>query len=285
MELRSESSQKRTPSSIRTRGCTQFVASDVRLLGIEWPGVSGDGDGHPAWPNRTIKQVSAAQIHCLRQLGVGGRIGESERLRELASELVHLKVDLIVTHNTPPPLAAKQATSTIPIVFATAGDPVGTGIVASLARPGGNITGLSSQTPETASKRLELLRDIVPGLRQLAILSDMDNPFVKLDLSQMRKAAANLGIEIATFQITRGDDIPPSFEALKGHSEALYVPAIPVAFVNRTRINTLALAARPTNIAQCARVRRSRRFNVLWTELAANVGARRRFNCQDFARS
>jgi putative tryptophan/tyrosine transport system substrate-binding protein len=199
-------------------------------------------------------QWTEAFVRRMRELGwIEGRNltieyrwaeGHDERLRELAGELVHLKVDLIVTHNTPPPLAAKQATSTIPIVFATAGDPVGTGIVASLVRPGGNVTGLSSQTPETASKRLELLCDIVPGLGQLAILSDMDNPYVKLDLSQMRKAAANFGIEIATFQVTRGDDIPPSFEALKGHSEALYVPPIPVALVNRTRINTLALAAR-----------------------------------------
>ncbi len=199
-------------------------------------------------------QWTAAFVGRMRELGwIEGRNltieyrwaeGNDERLRELASELVRLKVDLIVTHNTPPPLAAKQATSTIPIVFATAGDPVGTGIVTSLARPGGNVTGLSSQTPETASKRLELLRDIVPGLRRLAIMSDMDNPYVTLDVSQMRKASANFGIEIATFQITRGEDIPPSFEALKGHSEALYVPPVPVAFVNRTRINTLALAAR-----------------------------------------
>src|SRR5262249_22890976 len=82
-----------------------------------------------------------------------------ERLRDLANELVRLNVDVILTHNTPGPLAAKQATSTIPIVLATAGDPVGSGIVASLARPGGNVTGLSSQTPDVAGKRLELLRE------------------------------------------------------------------------------------------------------------------------------
>jgi ABC-type uncharacterized transport system substrate-binding protein len=207
---------------------------------------SGTAAGQSQW--------TAAFVGRMRELGwIEGRNltieyrwaeGHDERLRELASELVQLKVDLIVTHNTPPPLAAKQATSTIPIVFATSGDPVGTGIVASLARPGGNVTGLSSQIPETASKRLELLRDIVPGLRRLGFLSDMDNPYVKLDLSQMRKAAANLGIEIAMFPIMRGEDIPLSFEALKGHSEALYVPPIPVTFVNRTRINTLALVAR-----------------------------------------
>ena len=170
--------------------------------------------------------------------------GHDERLHELASELVRLKVDLILTHNTPPPIAAKQATSTIPIVFATAGDPVGTDIVASLARPGGNITGLSSQAPEIASKPLELLREIVPGLRRLAILSDLDNPYVKLDVSQTQQAAGSFGVEVATFNIRRSEDIAPAFDALKGHAEALYVPSIPVAFVRRIRINTLALAAR-----------------------------------------
>jgi len=170
--------------------------------------------------------------------------GHDERLHELASELVRLKVDLILTHNTPPPIAAKQATSTIPIVFATAGDPVGTDIVASLARPGGNITGLSSQAPEIASKRLELLREIVPGLRRLAILSDLDNPYVKLDVSQTQQAAGSFGVEVATFNIRRSEDIAPAFDALKGRAEALYVPSIPVAFVRRIRINTLALAAR-----------------------------------------
>jgi putative tryptophan/tyrosine transport system substrate-binding protein len=111
--------------------------------------------------------------------------GHTERLPELSSELVRLKVDVIVTHNTPPPLAAKRATSTIPIVFATSGDPVGTGIVASLARPGGNVTGLSSQQPETAAKRVQLLRELIPGLRRLAILADVDNPFTTLDVAEV----------------------------------------------------------------------------------------------------
>jgi putative ABC transport system substrate-binding protein len=199
-------------------------------------------------------QWTAAFVERMRQLGwIEGRNltieyrwaeGRTERLRELANELVQRKVDVVVTHNTPPPLAAKQATPTIPIVFATAGDPVGSGIVASLARPGGNITGLSSQTPDTASKRLELLRDIVPGLRRLAIVSDLDNPYVKLDVSQTQQAAGTLGVEVATFNIRRGEDIAPAFDALKGRAEALYIPPVPVAFVNRIRINTLALAAR-----------------------------------------
>ncbi len=170
--------------------------------------------------------------------------GHTKRLAELANELVRLKVDVIVTHNTPGPLAAKQATSTIPIVFATAGDPVSTGVVTSLARPGGNVTGLSSQAPDAAGKRLELLRDLVPGLHRLAILSDLDNPYVAVDVSQTREAAGNLGVEVTTFEMRRGEDIAPAFEALKDRAQALYVPAIPIAFVNRIRINTLALAAR-----------------------------------------
>jgi putative ABC transport system substrate-binding protein len=198
-------------------------------------------------------QWTAAFVQRMRELGwVEGRNlaieyrwaeGRTERLNELANDLVRLKVDVIVTHNTPGPLAAKQATSTIPIVFATAGDPVGAGIVASLARPGGNVTGLSSQSPDVAGKRLELMREIIPGLHRLAVLADTDNPFVKLDVSQLQQAGAGLGVEVATFEMRRGEDIDPAFQALKNRAQALYVPATPVAFENRIRINTLALAA------------------------------------------
>src|SRR5215475_11940255 len=196
-------------------------------------------------------QWTAAFVQRMRELGwVEGRNltieyrwadGRTERLSELASELVRLKVDVIVTHNTPGPLAAKQATSAIPIVFATAGDPVGSGIVASLARPGGNVTGLSSQSPDVAGKRLELMREIIPGLHRLAVLADTDNPFVKLTVSQLQQAGARLGIEVVTFEMRRGEDIDPAFEALKGRAQALYIPATPVALVNRVRINTWRL--------------------------------------------
>src|SRR6516164_6997290 len=136
-------------------------------------------------------QWTAAFVQRMRELGwTEGRNlaieyrwaeGHTERLTGLANELVRLKVDVILTHNTPPQLAAKQVTSTIPIVFATAGDPVGTGIVASLARPGGNITGLSSEAPDTASKRLGFLRELVPGLQRLAILADVSNLYAVLE--------------------------------------------------------------------------------------------------------
>jgi putative ABC transport system substrate-binding protein len=199
-------------------------------------------------------QWTAAFVQRMRELGwVEGRNltiesrwaeGRTERLDGLAADLVRRKVDVILTHNTPPPLAAKKATSTIPIVFATAGDPVGTGIVASLARPGGNITGLSSEAPDTAGKRLELLRDIVPGLHRLAVLAQGANPYTEAEVREIQAAARNLGIEVATFEIQRGEDIPPAFDSFKARAEALYVVPNPLVFVNRIRINTLAVAAR-----------------------------------------
>jgi putative ABC transport system substrate-binding protein len=198
-------------------------------------------------------QWTTAFVQRMRELGwIEGRNltieyrwaeGYNERLAGLAADLVRLKVDVILTHNTPPPLAAKRATSTIPIVFATAGDPVGSGIVANLARPGGNVTGLSSQTPDAAGKRLELLREIVPSLRRLAVLAEPGNPYVVLDLEQTREAARTMGVEVAVFEVRHGEDIGPAFEAFKDRAEALYVPPVPMAFVNRVRINTLAIAA------------------------------------------
>jgi putative ABC transport system substrate-binding protein len=170
--------------------------------------------------------------------------GRPQRFAEIAAELVRLKVDLILTHNTPPTLAAKQATSVIPIVFATAGDPVGTGIVASLARPGGNITGLSGQAADTAGKRVELLRELIPDLRRLAILADADSPLTTRDVDETQGAARTLGLEAITFEIRRREDIAAAFKALQGGAQALYVSTGPLAFVNRTRINTFALAAR-----------------------------------------
>jgi putative ABC transport system substrate-binding protein len=170
--------------------------------------------------------------------------GHTERLASLANELVRLNVDVILTHNTPPPLAAKQATSVIPIVFATAGDPVGSGIVASLARPGGNITGLSSEAPDAAGKKLELLREVVPGLHRLATLADVNNPYATIDVRKIKQSAGNLGIEVASFEVRRSEELDSTFEMLKGRTDALYVLPVPLLFTNRVRINTLALSAR-----------------------------------------
>jgi putative tryptophan/tyrosine transport system substrate-binding protein len=199
-------------------------------------------------------QLTAAFVQRLRELGwVEGRTvaieyrwaeGRSERFAEFAAEFVRLKVDIILTHNTPPVLAAKQATSVIPIVFVTAGDPVGTGIVAGLARPGGNVTGLSTQIPDTAGKRIELLREVIPDLRRLAILGNPDDPYVAFEVREVHAAAHMIGLEVDLFEIRRADDIATAFEGLKDRAEALYVLPNPLLFANRLRINTLALGAR-----------------------------------------
>jgi putative tryptophan/tyrosine transport system substrate-binding protein len=196
----------------------------------------------------------AAFVQALRELGwIEGRNvaievrwaeGRDERYAQIAEELVRLKVDVILTHNTLPVLAAKQATSVIPIVFASAGDPVGTGIVASLGRPGGNVTGLSSQATDTAGKRLEFLREVVPSLRRLAIIGNVGNPYSVLEIGEVQAAARTLGLDFAAFEIRRAEDVAPVFEALKGRAEALYIVPDSLLFANRIRIIALALGAR-----------------------------------------
>jgi putative tryptophan/tyrosine transport system substrate-binding protein len=189
----------------------------------------------------------------LRELGwVDGKItieyrwteARNERMAELAAELVRLKVNVIVTPGTPPALAAKQATSAIPIVFVAAGDPVAVGLVASLARPGGNITGVSNQTKDTASKRAELLREAVPNLHRLAILANVGNPAAVLEMGEVQRAASTLGFEITTSEIRLAQDITPAIEALKGRADAIYVVIDALTTSNQLRINILALGAR-----------------------------------------
>jgi putative tryptophan/tyrosine transport system substrate-binding protein len=170
--------------------------------------------------------------------------GRTERAAEIAAEFVRRKVDVIVTSSTAGAVAAMQATSVIPIIFAAAGDPVGTGLVASLARPDGNVTGLSIQQTDLAAKKLELLREVVPSLGRLAILANVDAPSVVLDMREVQATARTLGLEVITLEIRRGEDIVPAFEALNGRAEALYVVIDPLVNIHRVRINTLALAAR-----------------------------------------
>ena len=124
--------------------------------------------------------------------------GRDERFTEILAEFVRLGVDVILTYTNPAALAAKQATAVIPIVFAGAGDPIGTGLVASLARPGGNITGLSTQQTDLASKRLEILREVLPGLHTLAILADRGSPNSVLEMGEARAAARTLDIAVVT---------------------------------------------------------------------------------------
>jgi putative ABC transport system substrate-binding protein len=171
--------------------------------------------------------------------------GRVERAAEIAAEFVRQKVDVIVTTATPPTIAAKHATSVIPIVFAVAGDPVGTGLVASLARPGANVTGLSLQATDLAGKRIELLREVVPGLRRLAIMGNVGNPIIVLEMGEVQAAARTLGLDVVTSsEIRKAEDIAPALETFNDRADALFVVLDPVISSSRLRINTFALRAR-----------------------------------------
>jgi putative ABC transport system substrate-binding protein len=213
-----------------------------------------------ASPPEVASQWTAAFVQRLRELGwIEGRTiaieyrwadGRSERFAEIAAEFVRLKVNLIFTYSTPSVVAAKQATSSIPIVFPTAGDPVGNKLVVSLARPGGNVTGLSTQQTDTASKRIELFREVVPGLHRLAILANVGSSNAVVDMDEVRVVADTLGLGVVRSEIRRAEDIVPAFEALRGRADALYVCADPLVTTKRVHINTLALGMRlPTMYA------------------------------------
>jgi len=170
--------------------------------------------------------------------------GRTERYAEIAAEFVRLKVDVIITVGSAVP-TVKQATAVIPIVFAVAIDPVGSGLVASLAKPGGNVTGLSLQAANLAGKRIELLREVVPQLRRLAIIFNVDNAQPVLEMGETEAAAGTLGIEVAPIEIRRVEDFGPAFrEALKAKADALYVAIDQLMVANLMRILTLALGAR-----------------------------------------
>src|SRR5262245_3147019 len=222
----------------------------ARAQQSKWSTIGSLGSGTPA----VRSQWTTSLVQRLRELGwIEGRTiaieyrwaeGSSDRAAELAAEFVRLKIDVIVTHANPMVIAAKQATSVIPIVFAAAADPLGTGLVASLARPGGNVTGLSAQNTDLAGKHLELLRDFIPGLRRLAIMVNVDNSASVLEMREVQAAARMIGLEVATLKIRRAEDIAPAFEELKGRADALYVCIDTVLFSNRISVNTLALSAR-----------------------------------------
>jgi len=177
--------------------------------------------------------------------------GRRERDGEIAAEFVRLKADVIVTSGTPTVIAARQVAAAIPIVFVAVADPVGSGLVASLARPGGNVTGLSAQSPDIAGKRLALLREVAPDLRRVAFMGNVDNPFVLAEWREVQAAARTLGLEASTSEIRRSQDIVAAFEALKHRAQAVYLASEGLVDANRLRINILALGARlPTIWAQ-----------------------------------
>jgi putative tryptophan/tyrosine transport system substrate-binding protein len=167
--------------------------------------------------------------------------GRSERVVEVAAEFVRLKVDVIVSYGTAIP-SLMQATSTIPIVFAIAIDPVGAGLVASLGRPGGNVTGVSSQQTDIAGKRLDLLHEVVPDLRHLVIMANVANPQAALEMGEVQAAARRLGLEITPLAIRRAEDIATGFAEIKSKAGALYVVQDVLVVANRTQIINFALS-------------------------------------------
>jgi putative ABC transport system substrate-binding protein len=200
---------------------------------------------------------TAAFVERLHRLGwIEGRTiaieyrwseGRSEPIANIAAEFVHLKVDVIVTNETSAH-TLKQAISSIPIVFILGIDPVGSGLVASLARPGGNVTGLSVQSTDIASKRVALLHEVVPRLRRLAVMFDARYRSAVLELGEVETAARTRGLEVTPLGIQRAEDIAPAFAALKPQADALYVVGAALMATNRTRIMTFALTARlPTS--------------------------------------
>ena len=169
--------------------------------------------------------------------------GRTDRYAEIAAEFVRLKVDVIVTVGSAVPII-RQATAVIPIVFAVGIDPVGSGLVASLAQPGGNVTGLSIQANELAGKRLEFARELVPQLRRLAIMFNVGNAQPVLEMGETQAAARMLGLEVTPLVIQRAEDIAPAFQRLKNRADALYIAVDQLMVANRTSILTSALDAR-----------------------------------------
>ena len=233
-------------------------------------------------------QRVGALVQRLRELGwVDGlsiaieyRWAATQHFDEIAAEFVRAKVDVIFTSGTPPTVAAKKATSQIPIVFAPAGDPLASGLVASLARPGGNITGLSNQTADIAGKRVELLRELAGQVRRLAIMVKSNNASAASEMREVKAAAGTLGIEVLPLEIGRAEDIGPAFETIKGRADALYVVIDSLVTTHLNRINTLAAANDAWGPRACCR----RWPHVLCRQLRGLVPAGCRVHRQDIAR-
>jgi putative ABC transport system substrate-binding protein len=169
--------------------------------------------------------------------------GEAQRLPALAAELAGLNVDVIVTVDTPPTLAAKQATSTIPIVIAVSADPVGAGLVQSLGRPGGNVTGMSLLAPETDQKTLELLKEMMPRVKRVAMIVDPKNPGMMLRLQAIRNAAPKLGIELQPVPALSAAELAAALDAAKNDLDAMFVLS-PIYAAYRDEIAAFAAATR-----------------------------------------
>ena len=203
-----------------------------------------------SWVTAFVKRLGELGWTEGRNLEIEYRWAEarSERYNEIAAELVNRKVDLIVTWASAPVLAAKQATTTIPIVFAAQMDPLGAGVVASLARPGGNITGMSIQQTDTAGKRIELLREVVPKLARLAVMGNSGAPGAMIEMREVATTARSLGLEVIPLEVSQAGEIFSSIESMKDRADALYVATDPLIFGNRVQINAMAQTERIATI-------------------------------------
>jgi len=202
----------------------------------------------------TYTQNVAAFVQRMRELGWtdGDNVaivyrwaeGVNERYAQIAAEFIKLKVDVIVTSGSEGIGAAKQATAAIPIVFAVTADPVAIGLVESLAHPGGNVTGLSGETTDFARKEIELLRELVPGLQRLAILTNPNSPGIMAETASVQAAARTVGLDVVTLLVRQPEEIMAAFDGLKSKADALYCVPGPLMRTNCVRIVTLALAAK-----------------------------------------
>jgi len=221
-------------------------AADHRSLGTT---------SHSAW-----QPWITAFVERLRELGwIEGRTvaieyrwagGRPDRWTELAAELAGLRVDIVVTASDPAVRAAKQAMPATPIVFAIASDPVGRGLVSSLARPGGSVTGLANLVLDTVGKRLELLREIIPALDRVGVMANAGFPEALQEMEAFEPLAKAQGLDVTAVEIRRTEDIAPALEHLGSRAQALYVCPDPLMLVNRLRIVTVVLGLRlPTMYA------------------------------------
>src|SRR4051812_2273243 len=211
----------------------------IGFLGVTAPSDWGD------WPAGFVQRLRELGWYEGRTVAITYRWGEgrNERFAEFAAEFVRMNVNVIVTGGGAVP-AAKQATSIIPIVFAVANDPVGAGYVASLAQPGGNVTGLTIQAPDVAGKRIEILAEALRNLRKLAILGNVGNAGTVREVNEVAASAEKLGIQLEPLEIRRTEDIATAFDALHGDAGAIYVCYDALVVSNISRINTHALADR-----------------------------------------
>lgn len=167
--------------------------------------------------------------------------GHGERFPAVAAECVRLNADVIAVSTTPAAQAAKNATRTIPIVMLALGDPLGTGLVDSLARPGGNLTGVSQMTSDLAAKRLELLKEAAPGISRVLVLAYLADPIAPLQVNALKEAARSLGVTLQIQDIRAGDDLPAAFDAgARAHADGLLTTAQNIFVVQRARVSELA---------------------------------------------